>query len=51
MAKQKLTLGVAVLAALGLMACSEEPAQSEQQGQAEAPAATEKVVEVYNWGD
>lgn len=51
MAKQKLTLGVAVLAALGLMACSEEPAQTEQQGQAEAPAATEKVVHVYNWSD
>ena len=51
MAKQKLTLGVAVLAALGLMACSEEPAQTEQQGQAPAPAATEKVVHVYNWSD
>lgn len=51
MAKQKLTLGVAVLAALGLMACSEEPAQTEQQGQADAPAATEKVVHVYNWSD
>ncbi|MFZ5841288.1 MAG: extracellular solute-binding protein [Pseudomonadota bacterium] len=33
------------------MACSEEPAQTEQQGQAEAPAATEKVVHVYNWSD
>lgn len=51
MAKQKLTLGVAVLAALGLMACSEEPAQTEQQGEAAAPAATEKVVHVYNWSD
>ncbi|MFN4290492.1 MAG: extracellular solute-binding protein [Permianibacter sp.] len=33
------------------MACSEEPAQTEQQSQAEAPAATEKVVHVYNWSD
>ncbi|NQD38286.1 extracellular solute-binding protein [Permianibacter sp. IMCC34836] len=50
MAKQKLTLGVAVLAALGLMACSEEPAPTEQ---AQAPAASseEKVVHVYNWSD
>jgi putrescine transport system substrate-binding protein len=51
MAKQKLTLGVAVLAALGLMACSEEPAQTEQQGQAAAPASEEKVVHVFNWSD
>lgn len=51
MAKQKLTLGVAVLAALGLMACSEDPAPTEQQGQAAAPSTEEKVVHVYNWSD
>jgi len=50
MAKQKLTLGAAVLAALGLMACSEDPAPTEQ-GQAAAPATGEKVVNVYNWSD